>query len=298
MKLHRPLLRKLADWGLIEEKVEYFNAQEREYFNWRKEESRKLEVGEEINPPWGNGKTYDPTWSGTWRQGRGEVWLRDYWYPFWENLNAEQKQAYFEKYQVPPEDWYQILVLRQSNLSQHTAEWLSEQKEKINLGEEIKPPYITFPISLPDIGWDDYSLEKWKLEIWIPFWEKLSGSEREEYLKKWKPPNQKWEENLTRHWIGNIKKSETWLERQKFFLENQDEHNIPSILMPWQTFPNFPAKETAWDIEFLEAWKNKIWLPYSKNIKRENLEGEIKGNNPPENWQNYLGVNWAANKNP
>jgi hypothetical protein len=283
VKLRNWFFRQLVERGLIKEKYEYYTDEEKRTYDLMQEELRKLEAGEEIEPPWGSGDGifYIPMWAGSWRCGPGE-WRLNIWYSFWEKLNDEQKQEYLEKYKAPPEDWYQHLVVaRTVGREWNTREWLNEQKDKIEAGEEIAPPWVTFPISLAKVGWDDFWLEDWKLEVWTPFWEQLSETERKAYLEKWSPPSKEWEENITEHWVGKIRKSETWFERQKFFLENQDSYLAPTILLPWQVFQKILSKKTFWDAEFIEQWLNEVWLPFWNIKSEEEQDNYLDSQSPP-----------------
>jgi hypothetical protein len=81
-------------------------------------------------------------------------------------------------------------------------EWQNEQKRKLETGEEIEPPWVFAPNTEPWSGeWRQGSGEHWLLEIWLPFWHRLNERERENYLKKWQPPAEEWNEYLTVHWV-------------------------------------------------------------------------------------------------
>lgn len=296
MNVKNWFLRQLVEKGLIRENYKYYTDAEKQSHDYQQEELRKLEAGEEIRPPWGNtagGGFYTRSWEGCWRQGNSEWWIHTVWYPFWESLNDEKKREYLAKFNVPPEDWYQLLVKKRTlenfieaeylseqdklkdavlnhfNLSiRKEDKWLFNQKQRVAAGKELEPPWITFPISLPDVGWDDYFLEGWKLEVWIPFWETLNGKERTAYLKKWPPPNDQWKENITQNWAGKIRKTEDWFERQKDFAKNQGIFSEP-ILPPWCAFQKIPAQQTFWDEEFIDRWMREIWVPYWNQLNDE-----------------------------
>jgi hypothetical protein len=296
VKLQNWFFRQLVERGLIKEKYDYYTDEEKRTYDIMQEQLRKLEAGEEIEPPWGSGDGifYLPTWSGSWRSGPGE-WQRNIWQSFWEKLNDEQKREYLEKYKAPPEDWYQNLALARTVGERDTREWLNEQKDKVKAGEEIAPPWVTFPISLAEVGWDDLWLEEWKLEVWIPFWEQLSETERKAYLEKWPAPSKEWEENITEHWVGKIRKSETWFERQKALSEIKRGYYMYSIPVPWLAFPKIHAEETQWDKDIIERWRKEFWAPYRKSVTEEEFNEDMKSCNPPEDWQTYLGVYWDEN---
>jgi hypothetical protein len=54
---------------------------------------------QEIEPPWIKFPGYPPP-DGFWRQS-GEYWLHDVWAPFWKSLNAEDRESYLKKWNVP-----------------------------------------------------------------------------------------------------------------------------------------------------------------------------------------------------
>ena len=74
------------------------------------EQRRKLEAGEEIEPPWVTFPCSDPLalWVG-WRYGNH--WLDTIWKPFWHSMDEDQRKAYLRKHQPPSEDWYQTVVV-------------------------------------------------------------------------------------------------------------------------------------------------------------------------------------------
>jgi hypothetical protein len=56
---------------------------------------------------------------------------------------------------------------------------------------EIRPPWITYPKSLPsDPLWRQEG-EPWALHVWRPYWSQLTVSEREDLLGQYKAP-QEW----------------------------------------------------------------------------------------------------------
>lgn len=54
---------------------------------------------------------------------------------------------------------------------------------------EIPPPWVKHPAFPPgDFFWRDAG-EPWLKEVWEPYWNSLSAEGREEYLKRWKVPD-------------------------------------------------------------------------------------------------------------
>ncbi len=63
------------------------------------------------------------------------------------------------------------------------------------------PPWVKYPGNEPWWGgWRQGFSEAWLMEVWLPFWKKLSIEEKEKYLQEWNPPNEDWREYLTVHW--------------------------------------------------------------------------------------------------
>ncbi len=77
---------------------------------WNDEQKRKLEAGEEFEPPWVFAPNSEP-WSGGWRQGNGEYWLHEIWLPFWQKLNKEERNMYLKKWQAPTQEWNEYLTV-------------------------------------------------------------------------------------------------------------------------------------------------------------------------------------------
>jgi hypothetical protein len=46
-----------------------------------------------------------PPYSGGWRQGGGEGWIKNVWFPFWNRLAPDEKDAYLMRYPPPDDDW-------------------------------------------------------------------------------------------------------------------------------------------------------------------------------------------------
>ncbi len=290
MKLRNWFLRQIAERGLIEYKHDYYTDKDKRAYDDLQEEYRQAAAGEERKPLWGNsgGELYLPSWSGVWKHGGDDQRI---WYLFWDNINDQQKREYLVKHQAPPEDWYQKLIIERTLGTKEKWKWLNEQKERVKNGAQLEPPWITFPISLSDVGWDDYFLESWKLNVWIPFWDKLNEEERTLYLAKFPPPDKEWKDNITIRWTGKIRKTAEWFARQRFFLENQTDHFdcVLRILFPWEAFPTITAKETTWDAEFTNKWLAEIWLPFWNSMNNEEQDEILVFQNLPENeWLEIL----------
>lgn len=62
-----------------------------------------------VQPPWTAYPGNDPTWGG-WRQGYSEDWLLNTWFPFWDQLTPEEKNAYLKEYPPPDDLWHLYLT--------------------------------------------------------------------------------------------------------------------------------------------------------------------------------------------
>jgi len=71
------------------------------------EETAKRHRTEEVPPPWWTFPQYSSVSSG-WRQGYGEAWIGQAWYPFWRGLSEAERAKYLERWS-PPEDWRELL---------------------------------------------------------------------------------------------------------------------------------------------------------------------------------------------
>ncbi len=60
---------------------------------------------------------------------------------------------------------------------------------------DMYPPWEAFPLALPGIGWSQGLNEAWWPDAWVPFWNKLTQSEQDDYLARWDAPPD-WEEAL------------------------------------------------------------------------------------------------------
>ncbi len=58
----------------------------------------------EPKPPWIEYPGSEPFWGG-WRQGFSEGWRLRVWFPFWQRLTPEEKDAYLRRYPQPDDDW-------------------------------------------------------------------------------------------------------------------------------------------------------------------------------------------------
>lgn len=276
MKLQNWFLRKLAERELVEWKRDYYTDSEKHSVDWKAEQHRKLEAGEEIEPPWIVFPNSDPTvlWI-SWRYGNS--WLNDIWQPFWGRLNDKQKKEYFEKWQPPDDGWYENITVYWSEGISVKSDWFNEQKSKLKKGEEIEPPWVVFPLSSPKYGWDQGYGESWKLQIWLPFWKKLNENKQKEYLKKWQPPSDEWYKTLTVQWIDKLRKSERWHNKQ---LEAVQWHG--EVEIPWQAFPN-NSSIYQWKEAEKEKWLKSIWMPFWNQMSGESQNEYLEHKNPPDN---------------
>lgn len=80
--------------------------------------------------------------------------------------------------------------------------WYEKQLAKVNNSEEIEPPWIAFPNSSPIHGWNQGLNQAWKLNVWMPFWQKLNVDERKKFLLRWKS-SEEWHETLMIYWMKN-----------------------------------------------------------------------------------------------
>ena len=100
-------------------------------------------------------------------------------------------------------------------------QWYAEQLRKLEAGEEIEPPWIAFPASLAWVGWNQGRPEAWKLNVWLPFWQKLSKEEKDAYLQRWQPPSEDWRESLTIYWVGHLSKLKEKKAEKSNLIENE-----------------------------------------------------------------------------
>jgi hypothetical protein len=85
-------------------------------------------------------------------------------------------------------------------------DWYAEQRRKLEAGEEIEPPWMAFPNSSPIYGWNQGNTEHWKMNVWMPFWNRMSEAEREDYFQKHHTSDE-WLETITVFWTGDSNKS-------------------------------------------------------------------------------------------
>lgn len=266
------------DYGMLRDEFKEIN-------NWLENERQNVVNGKEIEPPWRHCGENETLADLPWAKGNcpKDWWEEKVWWFFWKRLQDEQKRKYIEKWQ-PPVDWYQTLVYK-SLSSTEEIDWLNNQMAKVKNGEEIEPPWVTFPIGISSFGWDEEATEGWKLEVWIPFWDGLNEKEQKAYLKKWQPPNKEWEENITKHWVGKIRKTEQWYERQKTTSEYGYKYygriyDKYVTQMPWEAFPPIRSKQTQWDDDGKERWLKEIWLPFWNGMSEEEQESYLRPYHP------------------
>ena len=87
----------------------------------------------------------------------------------------------------------------------HWRTWFDGQQRKLEANEEIEPPWIAFPDSLP-LGWNQGYQQEWKNNVWLVFWGKLNETEKKDYLNRWQPPSADWHETVTVYWVGDWSK--------------------------------------------------------------------------------------------
>jgi hypothetical protein len=102
--MHKNLRNLLAFFGLAESQSDI------DWQIWDAEQKRKLESGEEIEPPWVFAPNTEP-WAAEWKQGGGEYWLLEIWLPFWQKLGEIQRKNYLDKWKPPTEDWFEYLTV-------------------------------------------------------------------------------------------------------------------------------------------------------------------------------------------
>ena len=79
--------------------------------------------------------------------------------------------------------------------------WFNEQKRKLDAGEELEPPWISFPDSDPLTLWVSWRYgNHWLDTIWKPFWHSMDEDQQAAYLEKWQPPSDEWYQNVAIHW--------------------------------------------------------------------------------------------------
>jgi hypothetical protein len=254
--MNKNLRKFMSFFGWVE------NQDKIDWQKWRDEQKRKLEMGEEIEPPWIFAPNSDPTviWI-SWRHGN--YWLNEIWQPFWKKLNNKEKKEYFERWHPPDDGWYENVVVYWDEGISDISERYKEQERKFVDGEAIEPPWVVFPLSSPNYGWDQGFGETWKLRIWLPFWKRLSRTQQGEYLENWQPPTDDWRKTLTIFWIDKLRKTERWHNKQ---LESERWHG--EVEIPWGAFPNNSAIY-EWEEGEREKWLQRVWLPYWDKLSDE-----------------------------
>jgi hypothetical protein len=60
------------------------------------------------------------------------------------------------------------------------------------------PPWLVFSNAEPQwSGWRQGVGEEWLLTTWLPFWRGLTAAARQDYLRRWPPPDANWSDHLT-----------------------------------------------------------------------------------------------------
>jgi hypothetical protein len=130
MNIKNRLLRKLAEGKLIEWKPEYYTFEESKYIDWKNEQFEKLEMGEDIEPPW---FVYNQTMSqgiynftlSPWEM-RNDYWLLEVWLPFWRKLGEEKRQVYKTKFNMTDECYETVTYWTKNRINENKT----EKKEK------------------------------------------------------------------------------------------------------------------------------------------------------------------------
>jgi hypothetical protein len=103
MNIKNWLFRQLAEKKLIEDKYEYLTDAEKEAYDYRQEQLRRLEAGEDIDPPWVMNNSELSPWDL-----RHDYWLIEVWLPFWRKMNEQEREIYRKKWNMPDE-WYLVV---------------------------------------------------------------------------------------------------------------------------------------------------------------------------------------------
>ena len=283
MNLKNRVLRRLAEKEYIAWKPDYYTEDEKKYLEWKADQLEKLQNGEDIDPPWLVYPKSDPVvlWV-SWRYGN--FWLDEIWKPFWNKLSVFEKKAYLERWQPLSEEWYENVTVYWNDGMRERAEWFQKQLEDIRTEQEIKPPWVEFPLLSPDFGWSSGYGEQWKLQIWLPFWRKLNESEQTTYLQRFPPPNQEWIDLITVEWAGKLKKADYWFENQRrntAYYCNAD--------LPWAAFPMLPPAY-EWDTADIEKWLREIWLPFWNEASAEKRDKYLEYASAPD--AKWLQILW------
>ncbi len=76
--------------------------------SWYAEQKRKLNAGEEIEPPWiafPNSTPYG------WNQGYQEAWKNNVWIIFWNKMSEAEQADYLNRFVPPSEEWSETLII-------------------------------------------------------------------------------------------------------------------------------------------------------------------------------------------
>jgi hypothetical protein len=94
--MNKNLRKFMSFFGLVE------NQDKIDWLEWQNEQKRKLEAGEEIEPPWIVFPNSEPF---GWNQGHQEYWRTNVWEPFWDKLSEKERGEYLNNYKPPNENW-------------------------------------------------------------------------------------------------------------------------------------------------------------------------------------------------
>ncbi len=171
-----------------------------------------------------------------------------------------------------------------------SSEWIESEREKSVRGEEIEPPWIVFGNVEPSAGsWRQGTAEHWLNNIWMPVWTNLSLEEKKEYLAKWNPPDDVWNEYITLRWWSDIQRNQEWLRGEKLKIADAEE-----IDPPWIAFPLSFAR-FGWDGGFLESWKLGVWIPFWDKLSEDEKGNYLEKWKPPNReWTENLESNWTG----
>lgn len=109
MRLKNQILRKLAESKIIEWKNDYFNNEEKQKYEEQQKDFRRLEFGEEIEPPW---VKYSDTLTPY--ELKHDYWLNNIWLVFWRKMDSGARESYREKWSMSDE-WYEFVTMFWTN---------------------------------------------------------------------------------------------------------------------------------------------------------------------------------------
>ncbi len=67
--------------------------------------------------------------------------------------------------------------------------------------ENPSPPWVKYPDKEPYWGgWRQGESEHWLLNVWLPFWQKLTETEQQTFFENYPPPNDEWRDHILKHW--------------------------------------------------------------------------------------------------